>query len=135
MPSLADVRAIAGGLPDTVEEATGMHGWTGWKVRGKGYVWERPLRDRDIADLEGLGERVPSGEIVAVRVPREEKEAVLASSAGVFDIPHFQGYPAVLIELERADLEELRELISDAWILQAPKRLSKAWLAAREARG
>lgn len=128
MATIDDVRAIASALPEVVEEAHGHEHLTGWKVHGKAFAWERPLRARDVADLEAAGARVPEDPIVAVRVPMADKEAVLASVRGVFHVPHFNGFPAVLVELSAAAEDELRELITDAWIAQAPKRLAKAFL-------
>jgi hypothetical protein len=53
------------------------------------------------------------------------KEALLADETGVyFTTPHFDGYPAVLLRLERITLDELEELITEAWLCQAPKRLA-----------
>jgi hypothetical protein len=122
MATLDDVRALALALPEAVESTS--YGSVAWKVRGKTFVWERPLRQRDVADLEALGERVPEGELAGVRVPAADKEAVPAA----FDIPHFRGFPAVLVELDRVDLDELRELITDGWVMQAPKRLAREYL-------
>lgn len=135
MASLADVRALALALPEVAETVGGFHATPTWKVRDKSFVWERPLRERDVADLEALGERVPSGEIVGVRVAAADKEEVLATVAGAFHIPHFSGYPAVLVELERIDADELREIVTDAWLVQAPKRLAKAYLDGLGGRG
>jgi hypothetical protein len=129
MAALDDVRALALALPEVVESTS--YGWVAWKVHGKTFVWERPLRPRDIADLEALGERVPTGELAGVRVPAMDKEAVLATVPAAFDIPHFRGFPAVLVELDRIDVEELRELVTDGWVLQAPKRLARAYLDTR----
>ena len=42
--------------------------------------------------------------------------------------PHFDGYPAVLVRLAAIGVPELTELITDAWLTQAPKTLSKAFL-------
>jgi hypothetical protein len=126
MATLHDVRALALALPEAVESTS--YGSVAWKVRGKTFVWERPLRPRDVADLGALGERVPDGELVGVRVPAPDKEAVLATVPAAFDIPHFHGFPAVLIELDRIDVEELRELVTDGWATQAPKRLARAYL-------
>lgn len=126
MATLDDVRAFALALPEAAESTS--YGSVAWKVRGKTFVWERPLRQRDIADLEALGQRVPDGELAGVRVPAPDKEAVLATVPAAFDIPHFRGFPAVLVELDRIDVEELRELITDGWLMQAPKRLSQAYL-------
>jgi hypothetical protein len=126
--TLADVRAIATALPEVVEAEHGHDHLTGWRVHGRAFVWERPLRARDVADLESRGDRVPPGDIVAVRVPSVEKEAVLASVPGAFHVPHFNGFPAVLVELAAITEAELRELITDGWIELAPKRLAKAFL-------
>ena len=126
MATMDDVRALALALPETVESTS--YGMVAWKVRGKTFVWERPLRQRDVADLEGLGRRVPDGELAGVRVPAVDKEAVLATVPAAFDIPHFQGFPAVLVELDRIGLEELRELVTDGWVMQAPKRLAREYL-------
>ena len=46
-----------------------------------------------------------------------------------FTIPHFDGYPAVLVRLERIGLDELNELIVEAWLARAPKRLAAAYVA------
>jgi len=63
------------------------------------------------------------------------KEALLADDPAVyFTTPHFDGYPAILVRLERIgaeELEELEELLAEAWLARAPKRLAKAFLEAR----
>jgi len=65
-----------------------------------------------------------------VRVDREEKELILASTSDAyFSSPHYDGYPAVQIRLERIDRDELAERIEEAWLIQAPKRLAAAYLA------
>lgn len=128
MATVQDLRSIAEALPEVTAGEHGHDHLTGWSVRGKAFVWERPLRQRDIAALDAAGERVPSGEIFAVRVPNEDKEAVLASVTGAFHVPHFNGFPAVLVELDAIAVDELRELITDGWIAQAPKTLAKAFL-------
>ena len=46
-----------------------------------------------------------------------------------FTTPHFDGYPAVLVRLAEISVPELTELITDAWLAQAPKTLVKAFLA------
>jgi hypothetical protein len=73
---------------------------------------------------------VPDGELAGVRVPAVDKEAVLATVPAAFDIPHFRGFPAVLVELDRIGLDELRELVTDGWVMQAPKRLAREYLDA-----
>jgi hypothetical protein len=60
------------------------------------------------------------------------KHALVADRAGwCFTTPHFDGYAAVLVDLDAAPLDELAELVEEAWLLRAPKRVAAAWLAAR----
>ena len=63
----------------------------------------------------------------------EEKELLLSDDRGVyFTTPHFRGYPAVLVripDLARLDRDELRDVVVDAWLTRAQKRVAKAWLA------
>jgi hypothetical protein len=74
------VRRTALALPETSERES--HGWMMWRVRDKLFVWERPLR---ASDLRALGERAPSGPILAARVPHlAAKQALLADDPGVF---------------------------------------------------
>ncbi|MBV9336156.1 MAG: MmcQ/YjbR family DNA-binding protein [Solirubrobacterales bacterium] len=130
MASWDDVRRIALGLPETTERPT--HGGnTSWRVRDKLFVWERPLRP---ADLRALGDGAPTGPILGARVEHlGAKEALLADDPGVyFTTPHFDGYPAVLVRLDEIPIDELEELIAEAWIVQAPKRLVRDFIAAGE---
>jgi hypothetical protein len=101
-----------------------------WSVGDKFFVWERPLRR---ADLEALGSSAPEGPIMGVRVEHLGiKEAILAGDPGVyFTTPHFNGYPAVLVQLDRIDVQDLDELIVDAWLARASKKLVKQYLAER----
>ena len=129
MASWADVAEIAVGLPEVAEEPT--FGNRAWKVRKKLFVWERPLRPKEV---EQLGDAAPDGEILGVRVPDEEaKAALLASEPEIyFTTPHFDGYPSVLVRLERIPRADLEEAIVEAWLSRAPKRVAKAWLDARD---
>jgi hypothetical protein len=99
--------------------------------QGKGFVWERPLRR---ADYEALGNGAPDGPILGVRVPDlGVKEALLGDSPDVyFTTPHFDGYPAILVRLELIPVDELEELMIEAWIERAPKRLAKEFLERSE---
>jgi hypothetical protein len=108
-----------------------MHGQMSWRVRDKMFVWERPLRQ---SDLKALGAEAPTGEILGARVEHEgAKLALIESDPEVyFTIPHFDGYAAILVLLELIALDELEELIVEAWLVRAPKRLADAYLAARE---
>ena len=123
-----DVARIALALPDTTEEQA--WGNRHWKVRGKGFVWERPLRT---SDIKALGDDAPDGLILGARVEHlVAKEALLADESGVFfTTPHFDGFPAVLVLLEKIDLDGLDEVIVEAWLARAPKRLADEYLASR----
>lgn len=128
MATLEDVRRIAMGLPETSEKVS--WGSVMWRVKDRGFVWERPLGKRD---RESLGSAVPEGEILGVRVADEgEKEALLQSEPDrFFTIAHFDGYPAVLLRLDTIEPDELVEVITDAWLDRAPKRLAAAFLEER----
>ncbi len=128
MASWDDVRRIALALPET-REATRAGGLASWRVRDKLFVWERPLR---ASDLRSLGDRAPAGAILGARVEHlVAKEALLADDPDVyFTTPHFDGYAAILARLDAIDEEELQELIVEAWLVQAPKRLAKSYIEA-----
>jgi hypothetical protein len=120
-----DVRRIALELPETSERLS--RGLRQWQVKDKGFVWERPLRR---ADLDALGDEAPDGPILGARVEHlVAKEALLADDPTLyFTTPHFDGYPAILVRLDRIGLDDLRELIVEAWLARAPKRLAKSYL-------
>jgi hypothetical protein len=124
---LKDVRRIALGLPETSERP--QWGNASWRVRNKPFVWERPLR---AGDLRALGDAAPDGPILGVRVEHVgAKEAMIADDPSVyFTTPHFDGYPAVLVRLEEIALDELEEVIAEAWLCQAPKRLGRDYMEA-----
>jgi len=123
-----DVRALALAMPDTAEVVS--RGMRFWRVHEKLFVWERPLRN---SDLRALGDAAPDGPILGARVEHlGAKEALLADEPAVyFTTPHFDGYPAVLVRLERIARDELEELVADAWLARAPARLARAYLAER----
>ena len=129
MATWEDVRRIASALPETVEQE-GREGQRSWRVRDRMVVWERPLRR---ADHQALGDAAPTGPILGARVPDlGAKEALLADDPEVyFTTPHFDGYPAVLVRLDRITVPELSELITEAWLDRAPKKLAKSYFAAR----
>ena len=81
-------------------------------------------------DLEALGDDAPDGPILGARVEHlGAKEALLADGSGAFfTTPHFDGYPAVLVRLDAIDVDDLDEVIVEAWLARAPKRLAKAYL-------
>jgi hypothetical protein len=120
-----DVRRIALALPETKERLS--RNLRHWEVKDKLFVWERPLRR---SDLEALGDTAPDGPILGARVEHlGAKEALLADRSAIyFTTPHFNGYPAILVRLEPIALEELDEVIVEAWLARAPKRLAKAYI-------
>jgi hypothetical protein len=119
-----DVRRIALSLPETSEKL--MWGTPSWRVRDKLFVWERPLRN---VDFEALGDDAPQGEILGARVDDLfAKEALIADEPAIFTTPHFDGYPAVLIEFDKIAPDVLEEIIVEAWISRAPKRLAREYI-------
>ena len=124
MATWDDVRRIALALPETTERGS-YDDLPAWRVRDKMFVWDRPLRR---SDLEALGDAAPDGPILGVRVPDlGAKEALIADDPAVyFTTPHLDGYPAVLVRLDRIDVDELTELVTEAWHARAPKRLAAA---------
>jgi hypothetical protein len=120
-----EVRRIALELPETSERES--RGLSQWRVKDKLFVWQRPLRR---ADLEALGDDAPDGPILGAYVEHlVAKEALLADESGVFfTTPHFDGYPMVLVQLDRIGPDDLREVIVEAWLVRAPKRLVQEYL-------
>ena len=128
MATWDDVRRIALELPETSEGVS--RDLRRWLVKDKGFVWERPLRK---SDHEALGDAAPEGPILGARVEHlVAKEALLADDPRVFfTTPHFDGYPAVLVRLDEIGIDDLREVIVEAWLARAPKRLAEEYLRER----
>jgi hypothetical protein len=120
--TLAEVATIVTAFPGVTEGA--RFGNRTWFVDGKGFAWERPLSKADIKRLAGAP--VPDGDILAVSVEdMHEKAAVLAENRpGFFDMEHFRGYPAVLIQLSKVHKRHLKVAIEDAWLSAAPEQLA-----------
>ena len=126
MASLDDAAGVALEMPESYEAE--RHGNRTFYVGSKAFAWERPFSK---ADIKRFGETPPPvGPIFAVRVlDLQEKEAVLASNTkGMFTIPHFDGYAAVLIQLQSIGKRALRTAIVDAWLATAPARLADGYL-------
>lgn len=125
MATWDDVRRIALLLPETEERAGEC---PQWRVRNKLYAWDRPLRR---GDLEALGDAAPDGAVLAVRVQDiGVKEALVSDEPEVyFTTPHFDGYAAVLVRLDEIAVPDLEALLTEAWLVQAPKRLAQQHLA------
>ncbi|MFZ0903394.1 MAG: MmcQ/YjbR family DNA-binding protein [Mycobacterium sp.] len=125
MATWEDVASIVGELP-LAEERSPRE----WRVGKKLIAWERPLRKSDREALTALGIAPPAGDILGVRVADEGvKFALIADEPDVYlTTPHFDGYPAVLVNLAEIDELGLREVIVEAWLTQAPKRLVQEFL-------
>jgi hypothetical protein len=125
--TIADVEAVIADLPEVTEGVS--YGRRSWFVGKKHFAWERPFSK---ADLKRFGDEAPpDGPILAVAVEDlEEKDAVLAAGTkGFFTIPHFDGYPAFLIQLKVVGKRHLREAIVDGWLATAPRPLADEFVA------
>jgi len=124
--TLDDVTRLACELPEVTEGE--RHGNRTWFVAGKAFAWDRPFSK---ADIRRFGDQAPpEGPILAVRVEDlGEKEAVLAAHPDAFfTIPHFDGYSAILIQLQLVTEKALREAIADGWLACAPSKLAGQYL-------
>lgn len=120
-----DVGRVARALPET--ELTAPRRWA---VHGKGFVWERPLRARDFDELAERGRTPPDDPPIAFYVDDEgDKLALTAGRPDVFfTTAHFTGYAIVLAHLDALPVQELAEIVEDAWLARAPKRVAAAFL-------
>jgi hypothetical protein len=130
---MKDLDELALAMPDTTKEIS-EDGRPSYLAHGKLFCFHRSRRP-DAVDPES-GERLADVLMFRVDGP-DAKELVLADPRGIFfTTPHFNGYPAVLIripDLAGLDRGELRDVVVDAWLTRAPKRVAKAWLAEQEA--
>jgi hypothetical protein len=102
-----DVRELAQRLPEVVESTA--YGTACLRVRKR--LFARLRED---------------GTTLVVPVDPLEREALLAAGGAYFITPHYQDHPYVLVALEEADRGELWELLVEAWLERAPKRLAAA---------
>jgi len=135
MATMADLDELALAMPETKKDVS-EDGRPSYLVHGKLFCFHRGRRP-DAVDPE-TGERL--ADVLMFRVEDDGvKELMLADPRGVFfTTPHFDGYPAVLMRIPRLaelDREELRDIVVEAWLTRAQKRLAKAWLAEHEPDG
>lgn len=129
MATMADLDGFATAMPQTTKEVSD-DGRPSYHVHGKLFCFHRGRRP-DAVDPNS-GERL--ADVLMFRVADlDVKELLLSDDRGVyFTTPHFRGYPAVLVripDLARLDRDELRDLVAEAWLTRAQKRVAKAWLA------
>ena len=127
MATMDDAARVAMELPEVTEGE--RHGHRTWYVATKAFLWERPFSK---ADIKRFGEATPpEGPILAASVDDLiEKEVVLSTSPkALFTIPHFDGYAAVLIQLDAVTDKALGDAIVDAWLACAPPHLADEYLA------
>jgi len=130
MATMADLDDLALAMPEAAKSVE--DGRPTYSVNGKMFCFHRSPR-KDAVDPVS-GERLD--DVLVFRVADlGVKELLLSDARGVyFTTPHWNGYSAVLLripELDRLDREELRDLVEEAWLTRAQKRLAKAWLAER----
>jgi hypothetical protein len=125
---MRDLDELALAMPLATKEMS-EDGRPTYSVHGKFFCFHRSRRP-DAVDPE-TGERLD--DVFVFRVADlGEKEILLRDDRGVFfTTPHWNGYSAVLMripDLARIDRDELRDLIAEAWLTRAQKRVAKAWL-------
>lgn len=125
---MANLDELALALPHATKELS-EDGRPSYLVHGKVFCFHRGRR-ADAVDEHGRR----LDDVLMFRVgDLGEKEILLADDRGVyFTTPHFNGYPAVLVripDLARIDRDELHDLVSEAWLTRAKKRVARAWLA------
>ena len=132
---MKDLDQLALAMPRTTKELS-EDGRPSYLVHGKAFCLHRSRRP-DAVD-PSTGERLDDVLMFRVDGP-DTKELVLADPRGIFfTTPHFDGYPAVLIRIpDLADLrrQELRDVVVDAWLTRAQKRVARAWLSEHEPTG
>jgi hypothetical protein len=134
MATMADLDELALSLPQTTKEVSD-DGRPSYHVHGKLFCCHRSRR-RDAVD-PSTGERLD--DVLMFRVADlGVKELLLSDERDVFfTTPHFDGYPAILIRIpDLADIEgdELEDLVVEAWLTRAQKRVAKAWFQEHGAR-
>jgi hypothetical protein len=128
MATMADLDELALAMPQTTKEVSD-DGRPAYRVHGKLFCVHRSRRP-DAIDPD-TGDRLD--DVLMFRVADlGVKELLLADGRRLyFTTPHFDGYPAVLLripDLARLDLAELGDMVAEAWLTRAQKRVAKAWL-------
>lgn len=116
MADADDVRRLALALPHVVEiDSDGFD----FRVGNKGFVWSYPER------RAGHG-RVIRDDIAVLYVGDEaEKQALLLGEPELFfTAPGYDGWPLVMLRLDKVGVQRLEELVTDAYRMRAPTDLT-----------
>jgi hypothetical protein len=126
--TMRDLDKLALAMPEATKSVSD-DGRPTYSVHDKFFCFHRGPRP-DAVDPE-TGERLT--DVLAFMVPDlDVKELLLSDARGVyFTTPHWNGYKAVLVRIARLqelDRAELADLVAEAWLTRAKKRLASAWL-------
>jgi hypothetical protein len=109
MPTGGDFRAIALALPEAEERET----------------WGHPtfrVRDKMFAAM------ATDGRSASIKATKEAQAALVGSEPDTFSIPAYVGHHGWIgVALAKVDSEELRELLTEAWLMTSPKRLARSF--------
>src|SRR5689334_14239104 len=127
-----DVHRVARSMPHVTVEA-GPKGNEVYQVGGKSFVFFRSPRP-DAVDPE-TGERYADVVVIWVADESDKQALVQGEGSPFFTTPHFDGHPSVLVRASRlgeVDVDEVTELVQEAWLSRASARRGRDWLAAQE---
>jgi hypothetical protein len=130
---IADVHELALSMPHVTVEH-GPRGNPVYQVGGKSFVFFRTPRP-DAVDPE-TGERLTDVIVFWVASESDKHALVQDPRSPFFTTPHFDGHPSVLLRASRLGeltLEELTEVVQDAWLARASRARAAAWLKANTA--
>jgi hypothetical protein len=131
--AVADIHRLAANMPG-VQCHPGTPSF--YEVRGKSFVVFRNPRP-DAVDPT-TGERYDDVVVFWVESDEQKQALVADESTPFFTTPHFDGHRSVLMRHSRVgelSRDELAEIVCDAWLARAPKRLAKQWLADHQLEG
>ena len=125
----ADVHRIAASMPH-VTKVEGTKKNPVYQVGNKSFVFFRNPR-ADAFDPD-TGERYDDVIVIWVASEVDKQALVMDESTPYFTTPHFNGHSSVLVRASRLgeiDVDELKELVQDAWLARASRRRAETWLA------
>ena len=100
-----------------------------YQVSRRSFVFFRTPRS-DAFD-PGTGERYDDVIVFWVESEEDKQALVLDESTPFFSTPHFDGHPSVLLRgahVGQLTVQELREVVQDAWLARASARRAATWL-------